>query len=99
MQVGNLCIKRLCAYQHHLGDEQLSEKLTEVDEESIENTNTSDELEELTGTGSFQTSTPKQDRNPCEECQDTSKCVDCLVQHMVGKQKTIRRDLFEMGCW
>ena len=58
---GDLCVKRLCAYQHPLGDEQISEKLTEVDEEIIENTDTSDELEELTGTCSFQTSTPKQD--------------------------------------
>ena len=96
---GDLCIKRLCAYQHHLGDEQISEKLTEVDEESIENTDTFDELEELTGTGSFQTSTPKQHQNPCAECQDTSTCVDCFVQHMVGKHKTIRRDLFDMECW
>ena len=98
----DLCNKRLCAYQHHLGDRKLPEKLPEADEESIEHHQesqySSDELEELTGTFSFQTSTPKQDQNQCEECKDTSECVDCIVQNMVGKHETIRRALFDIGC-
>ena len=37
----------------------------------------------------FYTSTPKKTL-PCEECLDKSECVDCLVNHILGKHEVAR---------
>ena len=38
----------------------------------------------------FYISTPKKILS-CEECLDKSECVDCLVNHMLGKHEVARR--------
>ena len=48
-------------------------------------------LETEAETSSFHTSTPKSDNN-CEECQNTSQCVDCFVIQTLGGHG--RRKLF-----
>ena len=37
----------------------------------------------------FYTSTPKKTL-PCDECLDKSECVDCLVNHILGKHEVAR---------
>jgi hypothetical protein len=42
---------------------------------------------------SFFSSTPKKTTG-CEECFDKSKCVDCIIKHMLGRQ-VVARALFD----
>ena len=44
-------------------------------------------------TEAFYTSTPKK-MTECEECLDTSECVDCIVKHMLGRH-VVARAIFD----
>ena len=42
---------------------------------------------------SFVTSTPKFN-NSCEDCEDSSECVDCFVNHVLGRDGKTRELFF-----
>ena len=42
---------------------------------------------------SFHSSTQKKN-NECEECEDKSLCIDCIIEHMLGLQ-VVARALFD----
>ena len=72
---GEQCSRNLCSYKHRkVGDDE-----DICDENNEEN----DESELITST--FQTSTPKKRDNRCEDCENTSECVECIVKRVTGE--------------
>ena len=91
---GEKCSINFCSYKHRkVGDDE-----DKYDEKIEEN----DESELITST--FQTSTPKKRDNQCDDCVNTSECVDCIVKRVRGEHGgvitascTPPMDCFELG--